>query len=108
MPSFMGRSSDPYSSRRRGLGQAGLVDRCSAATESHTTPGKQAVSANPADADMARLIAQLTLDHDFAELASVWKLLDEPIRAGIMALVRATPSRPADSAARAVPPPRAR
>ena len=40
---------------------------------------------------VAALAQSLTTEPDLAELVDVWKLFDEPIRAGIMAMVRATP-----------------
>ncbi len=40
---------------------------------------------------MEALALGLRKDHELAEVARVWKLLDEPIRQAIMALVRVKP-----------------
>ncbi len=55
------------------------------------TPAKQEPSDDPAESDVEPLALCLRKDPELAEVASVWKLLDEPIRRAVLALVRVEP-----------------
>ncbi len=79
---------------RRGGGaaeRAGLEDRSDGAGESAPNPTSQGTSDDPAEADVESLALGLRNDHELAEVTSVWKLLEEPIRQAILALVRVKP-----------------
>ncbi len=69
----------------------GLGNRCDGDDEPTTKPTQQVTSDDPAEADVKALALGLRKDHQLAEVVGVWKLLDEPIRQAIMALVRTKP-----------------
>ena len=70
---------------------AGLENRSPARAGEDPTPTQQATSDDPAEADVESLALGLRKDPKLAEVVSVWKLLDEPIRQAILALVRVKP-----------------
>ena len=51
-------------------------------------PAQQGTSEDRPEAEIEVLALGLRKDPDLAEVVSVWKLLDEPIRQAILALVR--------------------
>ncbi len=55
-------------------------------------PAQRETSDDPAEADVEALALGLRKDPELAEVVHVWKLLDEPIRLAILALVRAKAS----------------
>ena len=70
-----------------GGGVGGLSNRCNTAANPEK-PGTCDTAPGP-------LAPRLRTDPELAEVVQVWKLLDEPIRAAIVQLVRVRPTRPA-------------
>ncbi len=70
----------------------GSVDRCEGAPAKSATPDAPKTSDATHDLPKGELAARLARDPELAEVVSVWKLLDEPIRQAILALVRARPT----------------
>ncbi len=67
---------------------AGLENRSAARAGENPTPTQQATSDDRPEAENEVLAKGLHKDPELAEIVSVWKLLDEPIRQAILALVR--------------------
>ena len=81
---------------RRGGGaaeRAGLENRSPAGDGEDPTPATQKLSDDPVEVDVEALALCLRKDPVLAEVASVWKLLDEPIRQAILQLARVKASR---------------
>ena len=66
----------------------GQVDRCRDMLFHAAKPDTPEPSVFTGDQPKDALAVRLARDPELAEVASVWKLLDEPIRQAILALVR--------------------
>ncbi len=70
----------------------GSVDRCEDAPAKSITPDAPETSDATHDEPKGVLAVRLAQDPELAEVVHVWKLLDEPIRRAILALVRVKPT----------------
>ena len=67
---------------------AGLENRLHVVGGDHAKPENKGPSDDRPDPEIEALARRLRRDPDLAEVVDVWALLDEPIRAAIMQLVK--------------------
>ncbi len=68
--------------------RAGLKSRRDGEDDPAPNPAQQGTSEDRPEAEIEVLALGLRKDPELAEIVSVWKLLDDPIRQAILALVR--------------------